>query len=497
MKESINMRDLFLRPRSVAFVGVPRQGGPLSPLGNLLRWGYGGKVQLVHPHAREIEGFPAVREVAMLDGEADLAVISSPRDTVPGVISQCLEKGIRAMVVTNQGFGDADPLGRELQEAIVRTSRAGGGRILGPNTLGVVNSFFRFTTSFMPLEREESPVGVICQSGIFIVDARHLMGGMGIGVDIGNGCDVDLVESIEWLAREEELKVIAIHAEAIPQGRRFIETASKVSLEKPIVILKTGSSPEGVRAAISHTGSISGEDRILDGAFRKTGVVRVLRSDDMRDVVRGFLKLPPMRGPRVAMVTFTGGGGIILLDAMDSEDLQLAHIGRGALRAMRDISPPWMPIGNPMDIWPGVMKHGMAKTYRSTLKAVLEDPEVDAVVCVALALPRSRGSQLDSIHIIRELSERSDKPVLVWFYGPEKEEALARLEKEERILGVESLEKAAKVLGAKWRYERWRLGKEKSLLAPGKKAQTQLDNTCGHNLAKAQTHCAREGGNSR
>jgi len=457
----MDLKDLFLKPRCVALVGVPREAGPLSPLGNLLRWGYEGKVQLVHPHAREIEGFPAVPEVSMLEGEVDLAVISSPRETVPGVISQCVDKWIRAIVVTNQGFADADPLGKRLQEAIVMASRAKGGRVLGPNTLGVVNSFFRFTTSFMPLEREESPVGVICQSGIFVVDAAHLMGGLGLGVDVGNGCDVGLTDALEWLAGEEQVKVIAIHAEGIPQGRQFIETGFRACLKKPVVILKTGRSPQGMRAALSHTGSISGDDRLLHGALRKAGLIRVWRSDEMRDVVRGFVKLPPMRGPKVAMVTFTGGGGIILLDAMASEEgLEPANLGSGAIQAMREISPPWMPAGNPMDIWPGVMKHGMAKTYRSTLKAALEDPQVDAVVCVALALPAYCGSQLDSVEVIRELAEKSQKPVLVWFYGPEKEEALHRLDREEKVLGVESLEKAAKVLGAKWSYERWRLAQQ-------------------------------------
>jgi len=457
MGNTADFKELFLEPRSVAFVGVPREARALSPLGNLLRWGYGGKVQLVHPHAREIQGFRAVPRVSELEGEVDLAVISSPRETVPGVISQCLDKGIRAIVVTNQGFGDADPMGRSLQEAILEISRERGARVLGPNTLGVVNSFSGFTTSFMPLERKESPVGVICQSGIFVVDAGHLMGGMGLGVDLGNGCDLGLADAIDWLAVDERVKVIAIHAEGIPQGREFMEKAFRASLKKPVVILKTGRTPHGMKAALSHTGSISGDDKLIDGALKRAGLVRVRRSDDVRDIVLSFVKLPAMRGPRVAMVTFTGGGGIILLDAMALEGLEPANLGEGAIRALKEVSPPWMPVGNPMDIWPGVMKHGMVRTYRSTLKAALEDPQVDAVVCVALALPAHWGSELDSLEVIRELAEKSQKPVLVWFYGPEKEEALRRLRGEEKLLGVESLEKAAKVLGAKWSYERWKL----------------------------------------
>lgn len=273
MKVRETHKDLFLWPRSVIFVGPPRESGPgfLNPLDNLTSWGFRGKIHLVHPHVREIAGFPTVKDLSMIEEPVDLTVVSTPRETVPGIIAQCGEKGIRAIVVTNQGFADADSIGQELQRAIGEEARRVGARILGPNTLGVVNAFHGFTSSFMPLKKRETPIGVICQSGIFIVDARHLIGGMGMGVDIGNGCDLGLADALEWLGSEEAIRVIAVHAEGIPEGRRFLEVAARVARLKPIVVLKSGRSQAGARAAVSHTGSLCGEDGVADAALRRAG----------------------------------------------------------------------------------------------------------------------------------------------------------------------------------------------------------------------------------
>ncbi len=458
MRAYPSSKNLFLYPRSVVFVGVPRQSGPgfLNPIDNLMNWGFQGKIHLVHPHAREIAGFPTIEGVSLLDGPVDLAVISAPRETVPEIVAQCTQKEIRAIVVTNQGFGDADPRGLELQGLMVEEANRAGARILGPNTLGVLNAFHRFTTSFMPLERKELPIGVICQSGVFMVDAKHLTGGMGIGVDIANGCDVDLVDALEWLGSETALKVIALHAEGIPKGGAFLKAAGQVSRKKPIVALKTGRSLQGARAAASHTGSLCGQDQVADAALRMAGVLRVDETQDMADLVRGLLILPPMRGPRVAMVTFTGGGGIIVLDLMERWGLEPAELSASTMGALQEISPPWLPLGNPMDIWPGLMKHGMERVYSMTLKAALMDPNVDGVLCVALGLGPEQRSRLDAIRVIQGLSEEFDKPVAVWLYGQEAEDAHSRLQERGRAFGVPTLERGVRLLAYMSRYERWR-----------------------------------------
>ncbi len=450
--------SLFLTPKSVAFVGVPRKSGPgaLNPVDNLRRWGYEGQIQLVHPHVHEIAGLPVVPKVSALDAPVDLAVISTPRETIPGIIRECGRKGVRAVIVTIQGFAEADSRGRELQDRMLDEASKFGIRILGPNTLGITNAFHRFDTSFMPSVREEVPIGLICQSGVFFVGVTQLIGGMGIGVDIGNACDVGIADALEWLGDDNRLRVIAFHAEEIREGKRFIEVAEKVSRRIPVVALKTGRSDAGARAAASHTGSMAAEDRIVDAVFKKAGVIRVDETQDQVDLVRGFARLPPMRGPRVGVVTLSGAGGIIFLDAMEKYGLEPSKLHQQALNGIQSLSPDWMRLGNPIDIWPAVMKHGMRKAFGTALKDTLSDPNVDGVICINLAMAEAEQKHLGAEKVIQELSIRFDKPVVVWVYGSHPEEVVKQLETHGRALPVPSMEAGVRILGTMARYEKWK-----------------------------------------
>lgn len=451
-------KSLFLAPRSVVFVGIPRKSGPgaLNPVDNLRNWGFEGRIEIVHPHVKEIAGMSVLQSVSELQAETDLAVVSTPRETVPGIVRDCGLKSIRAVIVTNQGFAEADERGKELQQAMVDEAKRFDIRVLGPNTLGVSNAFHRFNSSFMALAREETPIGLVCQSGVFFVASRQLVGGMGIGIDVGNACDATIVDALEWLDDEERIKVIALHAEAVTDGRRFLSVASNIGRRIPIVALKTGRSQEGANSAASHSGSLAADDRIIDAVFQKSGIVRVQETEDQRDVVRAFVRLPEMRGSRVAVVTLTGAGGIIILDAMQRHGLRPATLPPAATFGLRSLSPEWMPISNPMDIWPAVMKHGMKKAYGTALQDALADPAVDGVICVALGLPDAEQHHLGAEAVIQELSTTVDKPVVVWLYGSRAGDAVKRLESQGRALAVPSLERAVGVLAAMMRYGNWK-----------------------------------------
>jgi acetyltransferase len=439
-------------------VGIPRKSGPgaLNPVDNLRHWGYEGDVAIVHPHVKEIAGISALSSLSELTATTDLAVVSTPRETVPGIIRECGLKSIRAVIVTNQGFAESDLRGKELQGNMITEAKNFGIRILGPNTLGVSNAFHRFNSSFMPLARQETPIGVVCQSGVFFVGAAQLLGGMGIGIDVGNACDINIVDALEWLGTEEQIHVVAVHAEQITGGSRFLSVAEEIGRRIPIVALKTGQSLEGAKSAASHSGSLAADDRMIAAAFQKAGIVRVLETQDQRDLVRAFVRLPEMRGPRVAIVTLTGAGGIILLDAMERHGLQPAALSSAATEGLQNLSPDWMPIANPMDIWPAVMKNGMQEAYGTALRDVLADPSVDGVICVALGLGHAEQQHLGAERVIQELSAQFDKPVVVWLYGSQPDEAVYRLEKNGRALAVPSLERAVRVLAAMMRYAKWK-----------------------------------------
>jgi len=460
--KSCCFRSLFLSPKSVAFVGIPRASGPgtLNPVDNLKRWKYGGQIRLVHPHVHEIAGLPVARRVAELNGPVDLAVVSTPRETVPGIIRQCGNRGIKAVIVTNQGFAESDSLGKELQKRMLDEAGRFGIRILGPNTLGISNAFHRFTSSFMPQDRVETPIGLICQSGLFFVGDNQLVGGMGIAVDIGNACDVGIVDALEWLGNDDKLRVIALHAEEIKGGKRFLEVAERVSRRIPVVALKTGRSVEGGKVAASHTGSMAGDDRIVDAAMKKSGLIRVDETQDQADLVRAFARLPPMRGFRVGVVTLSGAAGIMFLDNMDRYGLEPTRLSPGTIDGIQSLSPDWMRLTNPIDVWPAVMKKGMRKAFGTALKALLADPNVDGVICIALALGEAEQRHLGAEEVIRELSEDFDKPVVVWFYGSQGEATAKRFEKYgSPALAIPSMEGGIRVMAAMARYEKWKESK--------------------------------------
>ena len=194
----------------------------------------------------------------------------------------------------------------------------------------------------------------------------------------------------------------------------------------------------------------------MDAALRKAGVIRVDETQDQADLVRGFVRLPKMRGTRIAVVTLTGAGGIILLDAIEKHGLKRAALSDRSLTEIQSMSPDWMPLSNPLDIWPAVMKHGLHKAYATALQGVMSDNQVDAVVCVALGLHEAEQKHLGAETVIQELSEKFDKPVVVWCYGTQGKEAATRLEQHGSALAVPSLERGVRLLAAMGRYQAWK-----------------------------------------
>ncbi len=437
----------FLEPQSVAIVGISRKSGPgaYNLMENMIRFGYQGRIYPVNPQAREILGVKAYRQVKEIGHRIDLAVITTPREVALKVLRQCAEAGVRGAIVVSQGFADADKQGRALQKEMVSLARGSGMRILGPNTLGVVNYFQRFTTSFMPLEEECAPVGLVCQSGIFFVGASNLVGPLGKGIDLGNACDVGFREALEAFALDPDIRVITVHMEGIQRGREFLETAARVARRKPVVVLKTGRSESAARAAASHTGSLTGDFHVHRAALRQAGLLVVEASQWMRPAVKTLLYLPPMRGNRVAVITFTGGGAIMAVDILEQNGLRLAPLSRKTLEPIARLSPSWLPVGNPVDIWPAVMRHGVEKVYSTALRAVLRDPQVDAALCIALAPRLPEFSFLDASGALNRvlLEEDLGKPVVAWLYGPNVKEVGEGFEKERRILVYQTLERAA------------------------------------------------------
>jgi acetyltransferase len=401
--------------------------------------------------AKEILGLKTFQNVKEIARPVELAIIATPREEVPRIAHECAVAGIKCAVVVPQGFADADDQGRALQDQLSNIAAESGIRILGPNTLGVSNSFSGFTTSFMPLRREKGPVGIICQSGIFFVGSEIFTGGMGKGIDIGNGCDVDFADALEYFGEDEEIQLVFMHIEGMQHGRRFFEVAEKVARRKPVITFKTARTDRGAQAASSHSGALAGQYEIFESAMRQAGVIVAREPEEILDYTKALITLPPMQGNKVAVITFTGAGGIILVDAFKEEKLELAQISAAARAKIEPLYPQWMPVNNPLDIWPALMKHGMNSVYRLVLEEVLRDPAVDGVICIAIAPELPAEAHLDATSVIKEVAASSDKPVVGWLYGPNQTAMTERLEDGGKVVGLPTLPRAARTLGALYR----------------------------------------------
>lgn len=436
----------FMEPKSVAFIGITRKSGPgsFNIMENLIHYGYKGKIFPVNPKAHEILGRAVYPNIRAVREEVDLAVISTPRENTLSIVEDCVAAGIKAGIIVNQGYADADEEGEKIQQGIVEVARRGGMRLLGPNTLGVLNNFNSFTTSFMPVVNERSPVGLICQSGILFVGATQFSGSIGKGIDIGNACDIGFYDALKYLGEDPDIKIIAVHMEGLDQAREFVSLAEKVAKEKPIIVLKTGSSDRGAASAMTHSGTMAGNYQVYKAALRQAGVIFLEENGKMAYAVKTLRNLPLMKGSNVAVITFSGAAGIMISDALERYGLGLSFLAPETIRAVAELSPEWMPLGNPLDIWPAVMKHGAAKAYSVALREALNDRNVDGVICVAIAPRIPEFSFLDvSKSLNQVMKEAPSKPVAAWLYGPNPLDMSKHFESTETIMTYPSLELAS------------------------------------------------------
>ncbi len=436
----------FMEPESVAIIGVSRKTGPgsFNLMENMISFGFSGKIFPVNPHAQEILGRRVYSSVRSIKDKIDLAVISTPREDTVSCLKECVAARIEAAIVVNQGFSDADMRGRAIQKEMTEIAKQHGIRILGPNTLGVLNNFNSFTTSFMPLSRERAPVGLICQSGIFFVGARVFSGVIGKGIDLGNACDIDFCDALRHLGEDPDIKIIAIHMEGLGRGKDFFALAGSIVKKKPIIIFKTGSTETGAKAALSHSGSMAGNFEIYRAALKQAGVTFLEEDGHLLPAVKTLSNLPPLKGNRVAVVTFSGAGGIMIVDALERYGLRAGALSLETIEKVAELSPDWMPLGNPLDIWPAVMKHGAGRAYAIALSAVMDDPNIDGVIGIATAPIIPEFSFLDVSEALNGIIEElPPKPVLFWLYGPNFEEIGRRFESKKRIMTYPTLDTAA------------------------------------------------------
>ena len=414
--------DHFMNPKSVAVIGAsedPRKGG--YALVSNLKETHPERLYPVNPGAAEVCGLPAFKTVRDLPEPVDLAVIFIPAAAVLEAVEACGKKGIAAIMIQSAGFAETGQQGTALQEACVQAAKKYRMRVWGPNCMGVVNGWTGMVASFMRPDiwrghLKAGKVSLVVQSGMlsagFLVQVlKEGYFGLSKACSIGNRCDVNESDLLEYFADDPQTELIAMYLESIIDVSRFRNAMSR--LRKPVVLLKGGISEEGARAALSHTGSLAGDGRLTEGFLRQVKIHRATDFFEMVDMARGLsLWKGRQRGRRVGIVTFSGASGIVAVDHFAGLGVSLALLSRKTVRALQTVFPPWMNPQNPVDVWPAIERVGQ-KAFEVAIQALLADPGVDALY---LHLYMDRKTLEQGVGFLGVL-RGSSKPAAIWVMG--------------------------------------------------------------------------------
>jgi acyl-CoA synthetase (NDP forming) len=401
----------FFAPESVAVVGASRQPGKggYNIIENLLRLGYPGKIYPVNPRATSILGLPSYPDLQKIPAPPQLAVIVLPPSRVLTAFQECIKVGIKAVIIESAGFGEMDEAGEFLEQHLARLAVKAGVRIMGPNSVGTINPYARFDSSLGRLNRlflprgeiKRGSVGFIGQTGLFTGVYLPLINSE-IGVSkiacLGNKCDVDESDMLEYFGADARTRVIAIYLESIKNGPRFLALCRRIVKEKPIIVLKSAVTAEGARASATHTGSIAGDDRLYDAAFRQAGVIRVGGFARLWDIVKGFVYAPLPSGKRVAIVNLAGSGCVTAVDACVRHGLRIASLSASTCEKIKTVYPDWWRVRSPVDVWVAIEASGFEAAYRTATRAVLADKGVDAVVVIMGAIDWCAGKSVPALY---------------------------------------------------------------------------------------------------
>ena len=429
--------DALMAPRSIAIIGASQEPTKIGgrPVDLLRRYGYAGRIYPVNPKASVVQGLQAYASVDELPEAPDLAIIAVDAEKAPEAVEQCAKRGVRSVVVFSSGFAELGEEGRAMQERLRTAARRTGMRLLGPNCLGAVSIAERAIATFSIVLEHSLPaagsLGIVSQSGNLGSFTMRLASDRGVGVSrfmtTGNECDIDIADGIAWLARDPATKVILCCMEACRDADRLIAALTEArDAGKPVIAIKVGTSAAGQAAAASHTGAMAGSDAVFDALLARHGAVRVRSIDELIDLGHAASILLPDRlpkGPRLGIVTASGGFGVLLADAAQAVGLSLPELNEATQRTILELVP-FASARNPVDAT--AQMSSRPDLLQKILSAVVADDRCDAIVLplpFSLHMPRLRSVYMEALRHIR--AQYPDRPVILCVDGPP--DALAEL----------------------------------------------------------------------
>ncbi len=439
-------------PKVVAVIGATERKRSVgrTVMTNLTQGGFEGSIYPVNPIQDSILGLKAFPNVASLPEKPDLAVIITPPKTVPGIIKECVDVGVRGAIIISAGFKETGAEGAALEKQIIAEARRGNLRIVGPNCLGVMSPRAKFNATFAAAMARPGNVGFISQSGALctaILDwSLKENVGFSAFVSLGSMLDVGWGDLIYHLGDDPNTKSIVMYMETIGDARAFLSAAREVALTKPIIVIKPGRTEAAAKAAASHTGSLTGSDEVLQAAFKRAGVLRVEQISELFDMAEVLSKQPRPRGPRLTIVTNAGGPGVLATDALITSGGQLAELTSETMTSLNSILPPTWSHNNPVDI----IGDAGPELYAKAVDVVAKDPNTDGLLVVLT--PQAMTDATATAEELKPFSHLEGKPVLASWMGASEVEKGEDILNAARIPTFKYPDRAARAFEYMWRY---------------------------------------------
>jgi acetate---CoA ligase (ADP-forming) len=438
MEESIKKLDAFFNPRSVAVIGATKKVDKAGHVifknfaTNKLRGVYKGELYPVNPNEDSILGFKCFPSLKDISGVVDLIVIIVPAKIVPSVMEEAVSKKVKAAIIVSAGFKEVG--NAELEDQVVAAAKKGDVRILGPNCLGVYYSKTGVDSLFLPETKVLTTgedviatprpmpgnIAMITQSGAFGVAALDYLTGRQMGVSkfvsFGNKCDVTESEILAYLLNDKETKVILAYVEDIKYGREFIRIAKKVTCRKPVVIIKSGKSTAGARAAASHTGAIAGSDKIYDAAFKQAGIIRARDMEEFFDIGKALTMQPPAMGRNIGILTDAGGPGVMTVDECELLGLTVDPLSEETSKKFDKLKEEGVILKiaathNPVDLTGSVTDD----QFEIAANLMFQDQEIYGIIFLGLHhMPGLREKHIDNI---AKIASKYTKPIVMCDIG--------------------------------------------------------------------------------
>ncbi|HVN46854.1 MAG TPA: bifunctional acetate--CoA ligase family protein/GNAT family N-acetyltransferase [Steroidobacteraceae bacterium] len=411
--------EYLFSPRSLAVIGASDRAGSIGAtvMRNVLAGGFRGPVWPVNLHHRQVAGVHAYATPAQLPATPDLAVICTPAPTIPGLIAALGARGTRAAVVLSAGLDAPAEHGGTLAAAMLAAARRHALRILGPNCIGLIVPGAGLNASFAHLGAHAGGIAFVAQSGALIsamLDWAHATGvGFSHCISLGNAADVDFGDLLDYLARDARTRAILLYIESLSSARKFMSAARAAARNKPVIAVKAGRTGEAARAATSHSGALAGADAVYEAALRRAGVLRVATTRQLFEAAQILSQYRTYVGPRLAIISNGGGPAVMATDALIEGGGELARLSAETLAALDRLLPGGWSRDDPVDI----VGDAPPARYHGALSAVLEDPQVDAVLLVHA--PTAVATTTEVARVCTPLLEKAARPAFACWLGAE------------------------------------------------------------------------------